>query len=141
MTNQMSAMSYIDKLTLILVWNRRQIVAQTQGKSVFFTPGGKREPGESDRDALCREVREELGGVDLIPSTIRAYGTFEAQAFGKPAGTRVRMTCYAAECDGAIEPSAEVEELCWIRSDFSYDLLSVTGIMILEDLKAQDIIN
>ena len=137
----MLEMSFIDKLALILVRNRQQLVARTQEKLVFFTPGGKRETDESDRNALCREVREELGPVDLITSTIRAYGTFEAQAFGKPAGTRVRMTCYAAKCDGAIEPSAEVEELRWIRSDFSYDLLSVTGIMILEDLKAQDLID
>ena len=72
---------------------------------------------------------------------IRAYRTFEAQAFGKPDGTRVQMTCYAAECNGAIDPSAEVEELRWIRSDFPYDLLSVKDIMILEDIKAQDLID
>ena len=137
----MLEISYIDKLALILVRNRRQLVSWTRGKSVFFNSGGKHEPGESDRDALCREVREELGGVDLIPLMIMAYETFEEKAFGKPAGTRVQMTRYAAECDGAIELSAEEEELHWIRSDFSYDLLSVTGIMILKYLKAQDLID
>jgi len=42
---------------------RRSAPAQLAGKWEF--PGGKVEPGESDRDAVVRECREELG-VEVI---------------------------------------------------------------------------
>jgi 8-oxo-dGTP diphosphatase len=133
--------SYIDKLALILIRNRQQLVARTRGKSVFFTPGGKREGNESDIAALCRECREELT-IQLDESTIQKYDVFEAQAFGKPPGTMVRMTCYQADSyHGTLTANEEVEELKWIDSTFSRDQLSVTGIMILEDLKANNLID
>ena len=128
--------AYIDKLALVLVRGRKQLVARSRGKSAFFTPGGKREAGESDEAALLRECKEELS-VDLRPATIRAYGVFEAQAHGKPPGTMVRMTCYTADFDGELQPSEEVEELQWIGSGFAPSQLSVTGVMILNDLKAK----
>ena len=83
--------SYIDKLALILINSKQeQLVARSYGKDVFYTPGGKREPGESDTTALVRECREELS-VDLSAATLDRYGTFEAQAYGKPEGTVVRI--------------------------------------------------
>ena len=64
-------MSYIAKLALILVRGRRQLVARSRGKTVFFTPGGKRELGESDEEALRRECKEEAT-VALL--NIQPYG-------------------------------------------------------------------
>ena len=133
-------MSYIDKLALVLVRDRKQLVARTKGKAAFFTPGGKREAGESDQDALVRECNEELT-VTLTPSTIKPYGVFEAQAFGKPEGTMVRMTCYTADFEGTLTPSNEIEELRWIDSTCPHSDLSVTGVMILEDLKAKGLVD
>mmetsp|Transcript_25896 Transcript_25896/g.29814 ORF Transcript_25896/g.29814 Transcript_25896/m.29814 type:complete len:163 (-) Transcript_25896:590-1078(-) len=133
-------MAYIDKLALILVTNRKQLVARSRNKSVFFTPGGKREDGESDSQALLRECKEELI-IDLTPETIRPYGVFQAQAFGKPEGTMVRMTCYTSDYSGELQPSAEVEELRWIDSTCPHNDLSVTGIMILEDLKEKGLVD
>ena len=135
-----TSINHIDKLALILIRGRQQLVAKSRGKSVYFTPGGKREAGESDVEALCRECKEELS-VDLVQATIRPYGVFEAQAFGKPAGTMVRMTCYTADYLGNHQASEEVEELTWIDSTFDKEKLTVTGIMILEDLKKKDLID
>eukprot|EP00588_Corethron_pennatum_P019909 CAMPEP_0194313312 /NCGR_PEP_ID=MMETSP0171-20130528/10196_1 /TAXON_ID=218684 /ORGANISM="Corethron pennatum, Strain L29A3" /LENGTH=165 /DNA_ID=CAMNT_0039068213 /DNA_START=60 /DNA_END=557 /DNA_ORIENTATION=+ len=135
-----SKTSYIDKLALILIRDRKQLVARSRGKDVFFTPGGKREPGETDEAALCRECKEELD-VDIIRSSISPYGVFSAQAFGKPTGTMVRMSCYSANFRGTLTPSAEVDELKWITSSFPYSELSVTGIMILEDLQEKKLID
>ncbi|KAL9190699.1 hypothetical protein ACHAXT_000405 [Thalassiosira profunda] len=145
--------SYIDKLALILINSKRQqLVARSYGKTVFYTPGGKREANESDIEALSRECREELA-VDLStatknPATIEPYGTFEAQAYGKPEGTMVRMTCFRVipreaevELEELVTASEEVEELQWIDSSFDREKLTVTGIMILEDLKAKGLID
>ena len=67
--------------------------------------------------------------------------SLQAQAHGKPEGTMVRMTCYTADFAGEPAPSEEIEELRWIGSDCPHDDLSVTGIMIMEDLKAKDLID
>ena len=136
-----SASAFIDKLALILVRNRKQLVVRTKGKEAFFTPGGKREQGESDEEALCRECNEELT-INLQRDTITPYGTFQAQAFGKPHGTIVRMTCYTADdFTGSLQPNEEIEELKWIDSTFEHKYLSVTGIQIMEDLKSKNLID
>lgn len=138
--NNIMPSAYIDKLALVLVQGRRHLVARSRGKNVFFTPGGKRDPGEDDHTALCRECREELT-VDLNRDSIKPYGVFEAEAFGKPAGTVVRMTCYTADYTGTLAPDEEIEELAWIQSDFPGERLSEAGRMILADLKAKNLID
>ena len=136
-----SSSSFIDKLALILVRNRKQLVVRTRGKEAFFTPGGKREVGESDIDALCRECKEELT-INLKRNTIQPYGIFQAQAFGKPPGTMVRMTCYTVDdYDGTLQANEEIDELKWIDSTFEHKYLTVTGIQILEDLKSKNLID
>mmetsp|Transcript_33908 Transcript_33908/g.63843 ORF Transcript_33908/g.63843 Transcript_33908/m.63843 type:complete len:133 (+) Transcript_33908:379-777(+) len=132
-------MSFIDKIALILVKDRKTLVARSKGKEIFFTPGGKREGNETDEQALVREVKEELG-VDVIIKTIAPYGTFQAQAHGKPEGTMVRITCYTAQYSGELVASSEIEELRWITSAQRADT-TVTGQMIVDDLKAKDLID
>ena len=131
-----------------MVQDRKLLVARTKGKSAFFTPGGKREPGETDHAALIRECREELT-VEIDAQSIQPYGVFEAQAFGKPEGTMVRTTCYTAEYSGRLQPHQEIEELCWVDSagltgecdGVSRELLTVSGLLILDDLKAKGLID
>ena len=148
MSSTADEIKHIDKLALILINSKReQLVARSYGKSVFYTPGGKRETDESDKEALIRECREELS-VDLSKSTIEAYGIFEAQAYGKPEGTMVRITCYRVvprdaelRLEKLVKASEEVEELKWINSSFDREKLTVTGIMILDDLKEKALID
>lgn len=131
--------TYIDKLAFIELKDRKILETCSYGKDKWYIPGGKREEGESDQEALIREIKEELL-VDLIPETIEHYGTFEAQAHGKPEGTMVRMTCYTAHYNGALSPSAEVEKLDW----FTYskrDEVSPVDQLIFDDLKAKNLID
>lgn len=55
---------YIDKLAFIYLQDRKLLVTLSRGKDVWYIPGGKREAGETDEQALTREVKEELD-VDL----------------------------------------------------------------------------
>lgn len=131
--------SSIDKLAWIHVENRRVLCARSFGKEAFYIPGGKREPDESDQDALIREVREELS-VDLLPDTIAFLGVFSAQADGKPSGTIVRMTCYTGGFTGTVTPAMEIEEVVWLEhTDRSRCSLVTRGI--LDHLKQADLID
>jgi 8-oxo-dGTP diphosphatase len=102
--------TYIDKLAYVHLKDKKVLTTLSYGKDTWYIPGGKREAGESDHEALIREVKEELN-VDLIPSTIQHYGTFEAQAHGKPEGVIVRMTCYTADYTGELTATSEVEKV------------------------------
>ena len=129
---------YIDKLAYIHLQDYKVLVSLSKGKDTWYIPGGKREPGESDREALTREVKEELD-VDLLPDTIKPYGVFEAQAHGKPEGTVVRMTCYTAEFLGKLTASNEIERIDF----FGYDQIDQTAFvdhLIFEDLKQKGLL-
>ncbi|WP_394830958.1 NUDIX domain-containing protein [Pendulispora rubella] len=103
----------IDKVAWIRLENGRILSTRSHGKDVYYLPGGKREPGESDQDTLVREIKEELT-ADIVRESAEHVGTFEAQAHGHPEGTLVRMTCYTADYDGPLAASSEIAEVAWL---------------------------
>ena len=103
----------IDKLAWVFIRDGKLLAVRSKGKELFYLPGGKRELGESDEQALLREIKEELA-VDLVPSSIKYAQTFTAQADGKAAGVSVQLTCYFADYSGEMSPEAEIEELKFV---------------------------
>lgn len=129
----------IDKLAWIHIKDRKVLFARSFGKEVFYTPGGKREVGESDIDALTREIREELG-VDLVRDSLAPLHVFEGPAYGKLEGHLVRLTCYTGEYIGELKPDSEIEEVAWLASTDT-DRTTVTGTLVLQWLKEQGMID
>ncbi|MCR8644603.1 NUDIX domain-containing protein [Paenibacillus sp. N1-5-1-14] len=122
----------IDKIAWIHIENGRVLGARSKGKSSFYIPGGKRDPGETDQETLIREIQEELS-VQIKPDTIVHFGTFVATADGKAAGTQVQMTCYYADYEGELCPASEIEELAWL-THADRDQVSPATQMILDHL-------
>ncbi len=134
----MTENTFIDKLAFIYIKDHHLLMTLSKGKTTYYIPGGKREANESDEEALVREVTEELS-VQILPKTMKHYGTFEAQAHGKPQGTIVRMTCYTAEFEGQLQPSSEIEDLAY----YSYAQRNIVGPVdqiIFDDLKHKSLI-
>lgn len=132
-------MNNIDKLAWLRIENRKLLCARSKGKDTFYSPGGKRELGESDQEALIREIQEEVT-VALIPASIQFANQFSAQADGKPAGVMVVMTCYFADYTGILTPAAEIEELAWFSTAERNRCSLVTG-HIMDWLLAADLID
>jgi 8-oxo-dGTP pyrophosphatase MutT (NUDIX family) len=126
-------MQEVDKIALIHLRDEKILSTRSKGKKVFYIPGGKREAGESDKDTLIREVKEELQ-VSVLEETIEFLGVFTAQSDGAPTGVNVKMTCYRAEFMGQLYPDNEIEEIVWLSySDF--DKVSEVDKKIFDYLK------
>ena len=118
----------IDKLAWLTFKDQQLLCARSHGKTSYYIPGGKREPGESDEAALIREIEEELA-VTLQPDTLRFACEFSAQADGKPAGVEVRLRCYTGEASGTPVASAEIAELRWLDSSHLNELSPVSRLL------------
>ncbi|WP_322922276.1 NUDIX domain-containing protein [Paenibacillus campi] len=129
----------IDKIAWIYLSERKLLCVRSQGKQLYYIPGGKRDPGEQDQQTLIREVQEELG-VTLQQATIRHAGTFEANADRKAAGTIVRLTCYTADYEGILHPDSEIEEMAWL-SYADQDRVSAASQLVLAHLKQQELLD
>lgn len=106
-------MTPIDKIAWIRVEDGRILSTRSRGKDVYYLPGGKREPGETDVEVLVREIREELD-VAIDPAGAEHVGTFQAPAHGHADGVDVRMTCYSADYQGTLTASSEIAEVIWL---------------------------
>ncbi|WP_265522683.1 NUDIX hydrolase [Oerskovia flava] len=112
----------------------RLLTVRSTGKDRFFMPGGKVEDGESDAQALVREIREELG-VLLDPTTVRPGFVAEAPGHGL-GGRLVRMHCLYADPEPSSPepaPHAEIAELAWLTAADA-DLVPPAGRIVLERL-------
>jgi 8-oxo-dGTP diphosphatase len=100
-----------------LVTDRTERLAVVRTPKGFFLPGGAIEPGESPRDAIVRECREEVGlTVHLGQWTIHAidmvYASVEKTHFEKR-NTFVEGLAHGPPI-GAGEPD---HELNWLAAD------------------------
>lgn len=129
----------IDKLAWITIRDGKFLAVRSKGKELFYLPGGKREQGESDEQALVREIKEELS-VDLELGSIKYAGTYSAQADGKASGVTVQLTCYFADFNGELAADAEIEELRFIDSR-DKAVCSLAALVVLDSLVEQQLVN
>ena len=128
----------IDKLAWLYIRDGKLLCARSKNKALFYVPGGKREEGESDTQALVREIKEEIS-VDLIVNSIKYAATFTAQADSKHNDTTVKLTCYFAEFSGELCADAEIEEIKFIDYQ-NINLCSTATIQTMDWLKEQNLI-
>jgi len=128
----------IDKLAFIEIRDKKILSTRSKGKDTYYLPGGKREAGETDAEALIREIEEELT-VQLDPHSLVFYGAFQAQAHSHPEGVMVNMRCYTASYTGTIQAAAEIAEVTWL-SYADKDRVSPVDKIIFDELKKKDLL-
>jgi 8-oxo-dGTP diphosphatase len=104
----------IEKAGWVHIVDKRILVTRNHDKDKYYLPGGKLDAGETNEQALIRELREELT-ISVIPETIHYLAEFKAQAEDQPQGVIDHMTCYTAGFTGEISLGAEIGEIAWFR--------------------------
>ncbi|MHA1549957.1 MAG: NUDIX hydrolase [Alphaproteobacteria bacterium] len=128
----------IESLSCIFIKNKKILCVRSKGRDLFYLPGGKREQGETDKQTLLREIKEELS-VNLIEESILKYGVFKGQADSKLNGVMIKLICYIANFSGKLKISSEIEEFKWL-SYLDKDKIPVAGYQVFDDLKKKDLI-
>ncbi len=131
----------IHKAAGIIIQNRKLLIERSKGKEIFMAPGGKVEPGESVKQALVRELKEEFN-IDVDPSDLEAFGSFIAQAAGQEDRTLQSDVFIVKKWDGEPIATSEVEEIKWINSRVSgIKIGSIVEHEIIPRLKALKLID
>jgi len=99
-----------------IILSDRKFLAVTKKESDFLiTPGGKIEIGETPRQCLERELKEELN-VKLV--FMKPLATFKDKMQDEKED--LILETYFAEIDGEPTPNSEIEQLFWINSNFKH---------------------
>lgn len=122
---------------LLVIENRKLLLAYSKNKQCFYLPGGKIDEGETATKALCREIREEMN-VSIQENELNYYTHITAPAFGENHGTIMEQDCFVLSKKITPFPSAEIGELKYFSLDeYLQQRNKAPGaIMILKKLKA-----
>ena len=111
----------IKKAGGILIKDRKFLVERSKGKTLFIAPGGSIETGETPKEALVRELKEEYT-ILTNEEDFEEFGVFTARAAGQE-DKLVEMNVFLVKkWIGEITPDNEVEEVMWINSNLSKGL-------------------
>lgn len=127
---------------LLVIKERKLLLAYSLNKQCFYLPGGKIDKDETAEQALCREIAEELN-VHLDPADLRYYTHISAPAYGEENGTIMEQDCFLI--DTAVSPvaAAEIGELKYFTlGDYMLELNKAPGaVMILQQLQSNSLID
>ena len=127
---------------LIVIKDRKLLLAFSNNKQAFYLPGGKADQGESTETALQREVREELN-VALDPEKVRFYTHITAPAFGELNGIIMEQDCFLYDLHQQPTSSAEIGDLRYFNTHTYRDQpQQVPGVvMVMHQLQADGLID
>lgn len=129
----------IQKSAWFCIQDRKVLFARSRNNpEIFYLPGGKREEGETDEEALVREVKEETT-VELVSASIKPAVTLSHHAHGKPANVTVELEAFFADYNGELTPSDEIAELAWFDTS-DIDKVYGVGVKALVWLKEKNLI-
>lgn len=129
---QNASLAIIHKGSVLIVKRSRYV---KHGAGLWQLPGGKIEKGESALEAVCREIKEELG-LDLDSEQLVSISCVESGSVVGFAGDRIKMHLFAiivADRPGlTLEYSIDRVEWASLSGGFSrYELFGDTGSLLL----------
>lgn len=127
---------------LLVIRNRKLLLAFSNNKQCYYLPGGKINEHETPEAALCREIAEELN-CELTSQDFTYYTHITALAYGESDGLIMEQECYLAKNEINATASAEVGDLKFFTLDeYLQQAATAPGaVMILQKLKEDNLID
>jgi len=115
---------------LVVIKDRKVLLAYSSNKKAFYLPGGKIDAGETPVQALQREIEEELNLV--IPSEeLQYFMHITAPAFGEN-GLIMEQECFLHHLTTTPLPSAEVAAIEFFdAAGYALQPAQVPGVIVL----------
>jgi len=138
----MNTPSDIHKAAGIIIKDRKLLVEKSFNKEFFKSPGGSIEPGETPKQALVRELKEEFR-IKVLETDLEDFGTFCHPA----AGHDHKMVCMEVfmvnKWQGEIIPDHEVQQVFWLTSVIPPGMKvgSIFEHEVIPSLKQQNLID
>lgn len=121
---------------LLVIENRKLLLAYSRNKKCFYLPGGKLDENETASQGLCREIAEEMG-VRLEETDLKYYTHITAPAYGEANDIIMEQDCFLLTKKIKPTASAEIGELKYFSlAEYLSETNKAPGaIMILQQLK------
>jgi ADP-ribose pyrophosphatase YjhB (NUDIX family) len=126
---------------LVVIKNRKLLLAFSNNKKAFYLPGGKVDAGETATQALVREIQEELN-ITMEENKLQYYTHVTAAAFGEQHGIIMEQDCYLYDLTSAPVANAEISALDYFNStSYALQPAQVPGVVtIIQQLKQDGLI-
>jgi len=127
---------------LLIIQNRKLLLAYSKNKKCFYLPGGKIDNNETAAQGLCREIEEELS-IPLTENELIYYTHVTAPAYGENNGVIMEQDCFLLNKNAEPVASAEIGELKYFSLE-EYLLQPNTApgaVRVLEILKEDNLID
>lgn len=127
---------------LLLIRDKKLLLAYSKNKQCFYLPGGKVDAGETARQALCREIREELN-IELRENDLIYYTHISAPAFGENTNVMMEQDCFFTSTAATPSAAAEIGELRYfsLREYLTQEQQAPGAVLILEKLQHENYIH
>jgi 8-oxo-dGTP pyrophosphatase MutT (NUDIX family) len=127
---------------LVVIRDRKLLLAFSNNKQAFYLPGGKADEGETTLMALVREVQEELN-ISPDPTELTFYTHIKAPAFGEPEGVVMAQDCYQYELRQEPRPAAEIGALRYFdTAAYGQETRQAPGVvMVMQQLRQDSLID
>jgi 8-oxo-dGTP pyrophosphatase MutT (NUDIX family) len=127
---------------LLVLKDRKLLLAYSNNKQCFYLPGGKTDAEETAEQALCREIKEELN-TPLIETKLIYYTHITAPAYGEANGVIMEQECFFTSQSINPVAAAEIGALHYFTlEEYLQQQNTAPGaIMVLQQLKADDYID
>lgn len=126
---------------LVVTKNNQLLLAYSNNKNAWYLPGGKVDKGETPKEALIREIREELN-IDLQPDKIESYKHISAPAYGESPELIMEQDIFRYDLTEKIQPSHEIAAVKFFDLEmYKQEPAQVPGVLkVFALLKEDDII-
>ena len=127
---------------LLIIENRKLLLACSRNKKYFYLPGGKIDEGETPAQALCREIKEEMN-VSIDEHQFKYHTHITAPAYGEENGIMMEQDCFFLDRNIQPQASAEIGELKYFSlNEYLSEVNKAPGaVMILKQLKNEGYID